>query len=367
MDFSKEELARYARHFALPGFGPEAQARLKSARVLVVGAGGLGCPALLYLAAAGVGSLGIVDSDVVEVSNLQRQVLFTCDDVGQPKAEAAKRRLEKLNPFVEIEALVERLTAANAMRILREFDLICDGSDNFPTRYLVNDAAFLLGKPVVSGSVFRFEGQVSVFNFLKKDGSRGPNYRDLFPEPPAPGTVASCEEAGVMGALTGIVGSVQACEAVKVLTGLGEPLAGRLWVFDALNFESRVLRFGSRADGPTISKLIDYEVFCGMKDPVREVSPEEFSQWKKEGRPFQLIDVREPHEFEAANLGGELIPLATVADDLEKIRRDIPVVLHCKGGTRAKRAIRQLEELGFDNLFNLDGGISACSVDLIQT
>ena len=366
--FSKEELARYDRHIIIPEFGLEAQQKLKAARVLVVGSGGLGSPLLLYLAAAGVGTLGIVDFDVVDDSNLQRQVLFGTENVGQLKVEAAKKRLESLNPHIEIVAHNTRFTSENALEILKNYDLVADGTDNFPTRYLVNDAAVLLGKPNVYASVFQFEGQVSVFNFLKSDGSRGPNYRDLYPTPPPPGLVPSCAEGGVLGVLPGIIGSLQASEVIKVITGVGEPLVGRFFIFDALAFETRTLKFKARIENlltgnnPTITKLIDYEFFCGLKTvekPIREITVGEFLNWKTEGKKFQLIDVREPNEYELSNLDGELIPLATVVENATKIRRDQPVVVHCKGGTRSAKAIRDLEALGFENLWNLKGGILA--------
>ncbi len=367
--FSKEELARYHRHIIIPEFGLEAQQKLKAARVLVVGSGGLGSPLLLYLAAAGVGTIGIVDFDRVDDSNLQRQVLFGVDAVGQPKVEAARQRLEALNPHIRIVTYNTQLHSGNALDILRDYDVVADGTDNFPTRYLVNDACVLLGKPNVYASIFQFEGQVSVFNHRSPAGELGPNYRDLYPTPPPPGLVPSCAEGGVLGVLPGIIGSLQACEVIKVITGVGEPLSGRLFLFDALKFEARVFRVKRRADNPltgerpTITQLIDYEQFCGVRvveRPVRQISVQELLRWQAEGRTFQLVDVREPHEYEAANIGAELIPLGTVAENAHRFSRECPVVVHCRSGARSAKAIRELEErFGFDNLFNLEGGILA--------
>ncbi|HXD79363.1 MAG TPA: molybdopterin-synthase adenylyltransferase MoeB [Puia sp.] len=366
--FTKEELARYNRHIIIPGFGMEAQQKLKAARVLVIGSGGLGSPALLYLAAAGVGTIGIVDFDVVDDSNLQRQVLFGVNEIGHPKVEAARRRLEALNPFIRIQIHNTHLNSQNALDIMRDYDVIADGTDNFPTRYLVNDAAVLLGKPNVYASIFQFEGQVSVFNYRDAAGVPGPNYRDLYPTPPPPGLVPSCAEGGVLGVLPGIIGSLQALEVIKVITGLGETLSGRFYIFDAVNFESRTFTIRRREDNPingsnpTITALIDYEQFCGMRAveeaPVKEISAKELYEWQVRGEKFQLIDVREPHEYEIVNLGGDLIPLATVSANSERIARDQKVVVHCKVGGRSAKAIRELQEkFGYTNLYNLKGGI----------
>ncbi|NII29647.1 molybdopterin-synthase adenylyltransferase MoeB [Pseudoflavitalea sp. X16] len=365
--FSKEELARYNRHIIIPEFGLEAQQKLKAAKVLIVGSGGLGSPALLYLAAAGVGTIGIVDFDIVDDSNLQRQVLFGVESVGKPKVEAAKARLQALNPHINLVLYNTQLTSQNALDILKDYDLVADGTDNFPTRYLVNDAAVLLGKPNIYASIFQFEGQVSVFNYRNKEGVLGPNYRDLYPTPPPPGLVPSCAEGGVLGVLPGIIGSLQALEVIKVITGVGDPLAGRFYIFDALNFESRTFNISRRDDNPlngknpTITALIDYEQFCGMKaveKPIKEITATELYDWQVKGEPFQLIDVREKHEYDLVNIGAELIPLATVADNADKFRRDTKVVVHCKMGGRSAKAIRELEEkFGFTNLYNLKGGI----------
>jgi adenylyltransferase/sulfurtransferase len=355
--FSKEELERYSRHLIIPEFNIEGQRRLKSARVLVVGTGGLGAPLLQYLTAAGVGTIGVVDFDTVDASNLQRQVLFTLDDVGRPKAEAAVARLRRQNPHVQFEVYPVRLTSENALSIIGRYDVVADGTDNFPTRYLVNDACVLTGKVNVYASIFRFEGQVSVFNHRG-----GPHYRDLFPEPPPPGLVPSCAEGGVLGVLPGIIGSVQASEVIKVITGVGQPLSGRLFLFDALHFETRLVKIGKDQSATPVTELIDYEVFCGLnesiQDQVREITVQELHQWRQSGKDFQLIDVREEYEFEIANLGGELIPLNTIAGRVDRIRPDGDVVIYCRSGRRSAQAIEILRQrYGFDNLYNLRGGI----------
>jgi sulfur-carrier protein adenylyltransferase/sulfurtransferase len=365
--FSREELARYDRHIIIPDFGFEAQKKLKAASVLVIGSGGLGSPALLYLAAAGVGTIGIIDFDVVDDSNLQRQVLFGVDEIGNPKVEAAKKRLLLLNPFIDIKVYNEQLTSANALDIIRDYDVVADGTDNFPTRYLVNDACVLLGKPNIYASIFQFEGQVSVFNYVNKQGELGPNYRDLYPTPPPPGLVPSCAEGGVLGVLPGIIGSLQALEVIKVITGVGETLSGRFFIFDALNFESRTFKIkrnpANPVNGvnPTITQLIDYEQFCGVKaveKPIKEITAKELYDLQVRGEDIQIIDVREPHEYEIANINGILIPLATVSANADKIDRDKKVIVHCKMGGRSAKAIHELEEkFGFNNLYNLKGGI----------
>jgi molybdopterin/thiamine biosynthesis adenylyltransferase/rhodanese-related sulfurtransferase/molybdopterin converting factor small subunit len=366
--FTKEELARYNRHIIIPGFGMEAQQKLKAAKVLVIGSGGLGSPVLLYLAAAGVGTIGIVDFDVVDDSNLQRQVLFGVNEIGKPKVEAARRRLEALNPYINLNIYNTHLNSQNALDILKDYDVIADGTDNFPTRYLVNDASVLLGKPNVYASIFQFEGQVSVFNYRNPAGEPGPNYRDLYPTSPPPGLVPSCAEGGVLGVLPGIIGSLQALEVIKVITGVGETLSGRFYIFDALNFESRTFVIRRREDNPingknpTITALIDYEQFCGMRAveeaPLKEITAKQLYDWQVRGEKFQLIDVREPHEFDIVNIGGELIPLATISDNSDRISRERNVVVHCKMGGRSAKAIRELQEkFGFTNLYNLKGGI----------
>jgi len=365
--FSKEELSRYDRHIIIPDFGFEAQKKLKAAKVFVVGSGGLGSPSLLYLAAAGVGTIGIIDFDVVDDSNLQRQVLFGVNEIGQLKVEAAKKRLEALNPHITIKIYNEQLSSKNALDILKDYDVVADGTDNFPTRYLVNDACVLLGKPNVFGSIFQFEGQVSVFNYRDKNGVLGPNYRDLYPAPPPPGLVPSCAEGGVLGVLPGIIGSLQALEVIKVITGVGEPLSGRFYIFDALNFESRTFKIKRNpanplnGEHPTINELIDYEQFCGVKaveKSIKEITSKELYDLQVHGEDIQIIDVREPHEYQIANIGGELIPLATISANADKIDRNKKVIVHCKMGGRSAKAIHELEDkFGFTNLYNLKGGI----------
>jgi adenylyltransferase/sulfurtransferase len=361
--FSPAELARYNRHIIIPEFGLEAQQKLKAAKVLVIGSGGLGSPLLLYLAAAGVGTLGIVDFDVVDDSNLQRQVLFGVSEVGKPKVEAAKQRLQQLNPHINIVTYNTQFTSHNALDILKDYDVVADGTDNFPTRYLVNDASVLLVKPNVYASIFQFEGQVSVFNYQDADGNYGPNYRDLYPTPPPPGLVPSCAEGGVLGVLPGIIGSLQASEVIKVITGVGDTLSGRFFVFDALSFETRVLNIKKNPNTPAITQLIDYEQFCGVKaveKPIKEITVDEFDQWLSSGEDLQVIDVREPEEYAAANIGATLIPLGTVSQHASEIDRNKKVVVHCKMGGRSAKAIRELEDkFGFNNLYNLKGGITA--------
>jgi adenylyltransferase/sulfurtransferase len=358
---SKEELARYSRHIAMDGFGLEAQQRLKAARVLVVGAGGLGSPALLYLAAAGVGTIGVVEFDKVDDSNLQRQVLYSVEDVGKSKVETAKERLLALNPHIKVEVHEVRLTSANALDIIAGYDVVADGTDNFATRYLVNDACVMLGKPNVYASIFRFEGQVSVFNYRDAEGITGPNYRDLYPSPPPPGLVPNCAEAGVLGVLPGIIGSMQALEVIKIITGVGEVLSGRFLVFDAFTFEARVFRIRKNPDTPVITKLVDYDEFCGVKKnerEIKEITPTELATWRERGEDFQLIDVREKYEYDIVNLGGELLPLAEIESLTSRIDRHRKVVIHCKTGGRSAEAIRRLEErFGYTNLYNLRAGI----------
>lgn len=352
--FSKEELARYNRHIILPSFGPESQQKLKDAKVLVVGAGGLGSPLSLYLAAAGVGTIGIADFDMVDDSNLHRQVLFTINDIGKPKTEAARQHLVLLNPHINIITHNTKLTRENALQLIREYDIVADGTDNFPTRYLVNDACVLCGKPNVYASVFQFEGQVSVFNY-----KNGPNYRDLYPNPPKPGAVPDCATGGVLGVLPGIIGSLQALEVIKLITGIGEPLSGKFYIFDALRFEGKTFHLENK--GTVIKELIDYEAFCGVKnnESMKEITVKQLLDWQKIGKEFQFIDVREQNEYNEANIGAELIPLGTVAANADRIRKDIDVVVHCRSGVRSAKAISELERKGFTNLYNLKGGILA--------
>jgi len=365
--FSKEELARYNRHIIIPEFGMEAQQKLKAAKVLVIGSGGLGSPMLLYLAAAGVGNIGIVDFDIVDDSNLQRQVLFGVESVGLPKVEGARQRLNALNPHINITVYNTQITAANALDLIKDYDVVADGTDNFPTRYLINDACVLLGKVNVYASIFQFEGQVSVFNYTDVNGEVGPNYRDLYATPPPPGLVPSCAEGGVLGVLPGIIGSLQALEVIKVVTGVGDVLSGRFFSFDALTFESRTFKIRRNpsnplnGENPTIKGLIDYEQFCGMKaveKKIKEIDASELHAWETQGVDYQIIDVREPHEYEIVNIGAELIPLDSIVENVARIDRQKKVVVQCKTGNRSGKAIRELEEkFGLDNLYNLKGGI----------
>lgn len=360
--FSNEELERYSRHLILPEFNIEGQRKLKNAKVLIIGAGGLGCPMLLYLTAAGVGTIGIVDFDVVDKSNLQRQVLFTVDDIGKSKASTAANRLSKLNPEINLNIFDKKLTSENALEIIKEYDLVADGTDNFPTRYLVNDACVLLKKPNVHGAIFRFEGQVSVFNYQYSDGSSGPQYRDIFPSPPPPGLVPNCAEGGVLGVLPGIIGSIQANEIIKVLAGIGDPLVGKLFILDTLTFETRTLKIRKNPNLPTITALIDYEEFCGVSETnnkeVPEMTVEKLKEMIDSGESnYQLIDVREPYEYEIGNLGGLLIPLGDIENRLDEISSSGKTIFHCRSGVRSQKAIVKLQKLGFKNLYNLKGGV----------
>lgn len=370
---STEELERYSRHLVLPDFGIEGQKKLKKSKVLIVGSGGLGAPLIQYLAAAGVGTIGIVDFDVVEDSNLQRQVLFTQEDIGKPKVEAAKERINKQNPHINIITYNTIFNSSNALKIAKEYDLIADGTDNFATRYLVNDTAVLLGIPNVYASIYRFEGQVSVFNYKDESGELGPNYRDMFPTPPPPHLVPSCAEGGVIGVLPGIIGSLQANEVIKVLSHIGDILSGRFFLFDALTFETRILKIMKdknnplTGETPTQKSLIDYEQFCGITKEdkvetpmVKNITVEELKIWFEEKQDFQLIDVREEFEQEIATIGGTLIPLKTVIERVEEIATDKKVAVLCRSGKRSVDAILQLEKkFGFKNLYNIEGGILA--------
>lgn len=366
MTLTKNELIRYNRQIILPDFGIAGQEKLKAASVLIIGAGGLGAPNLQYLTAAGVGRIGVVDFDQVSLTNLQRQVLFTTQEVGTNKAATAVSKLKELNPETVFEVYEAQLSAENAMDIIARYDLVVDGSDNLPTRYLVNDACLFLEKPLIYGAIFRFEGQVSVFNELQADGSRGPNYRDLFPTPPPPDMVPSCSEGGVFGVLPGIVGSMQANEAIKVITGMGSTLSGRLLLFDSLDFTSRFLNVRSNpqnpvsGSNPTITELIDYEAFCAgpavEEKALQSVSVRDFHESLSR---YFVLDVREPYEYEISNLGGLNIPLGELSERLAEIPQEGEVVVHCKSGARSARAIHLLEKEGYTNLLNLEGGILA--------
>ena len=372
-ELSNEEVARYSRHLILPEVGVEGQRKLKSARVLMIGTGGLGSPAGLYLAAAGIGTLGIVDFDRVDESNLQRQILHGTKDVGRPKIESARDRLTDLNPNVRIEAYEERLTSENALEIFRGYDVIVDGTDNFPTRYLVNDASVLTGIPNVYGSIFRFEGQASIFG-----ADEGACYRCLYPEPPPPGLVPSCAEGGVLGVLPGIVGSIQANEAIKVILGADGTLVNRLLLFDAWTMSFREMKLRKDPDcpvcgaAPTVTELIDYEEFCGIgtqedeDNELLEISAAELNALVSDGERIQLIDVREPHEQEIARIpGARLIPLGDIGSRASEIDPGIDTVVLCKSGVRSAKAIRALKDKGFEGkLINLKGGITAWSTEV---
>jgi adenylyltransferase/sulfurtransferase len=368
-NLSNEEIARYSRHLILPEVGLEGQRKLKAARVLMIGTGGLGSPLGLYLAAAGVGTLGIVDFDVVDESNLQRQIIHGTKDVGRPKIASARDRLQDINPNTKIEAFETRLTSENALELFEDFDVIVDGTDNFPTRYLVNDASVLTGKPNVYGSIFRFEGQASVFW-----AEKGACYRCLYPEPPPPGLVPSCAEGGVLGVLPGIVGTIQANEVIKVILGAEGILLNRLLLFDAWKMRFRELKLRKSADcpvcgeNPTIKELIDYEEFCGLNLPeekqiLEEITANELSELIKNNGEVQIIDVREPYEFEIARIPKtKLIPLASVVSRAGEIDSSRTAILHCKGGVRSAKAIENLKNAGFSGrLINLKGGITAWS------
>jgi adenylyltransferase/sulfurtransferase len=362
---SSDELKRYARHLSLPGFGLEAQEKLKRSRVLVLGAGGLGSPVLLYLAAAGVGQIDIVDFDRIETSNLQRQVLFTSSDQGDYKADAAARRIQALNPHIIANSIVAPFSRENAMDLIEPCDLVIDGTDNFPTRYLSNDACVLAGKPLIYGSIYRFEGQASVFNMLRADGSRGPNYRDLFPSPPPPELVPNCAEGGVLGVLPGLIGSLQASEAIKVLAQIGQPLDGKLYLFDASSMISRTISIPKNPD-IKITALIDYEQFCNPAGTKKlpAITAEELAAWRASRKAHLLVDVREASEYEISNIGGRLLPWSSLKQhtDLLDPLRNQRLVVHCRSGQRSAQAVRWLlEEQGFEEVYNLEGGILAWS------
>jgi molybdopterin/thiamine biosynthesis adenylyltransferase/rhodanese-related sulfurtransferase/molybdopterin converting factor small subunit len=369
---SPAEIRHYSRHLIMPEVGTTGQRKLKAAKVLTVGAGGLGSPLGLYLAAAGVGTLGLVDFDVVDESNLHRQVLFGRSSVGRPKIQAATERLRDLNPHIKIVPHEMRLDSGNALELFKDYDIIVDGTDNFPTRYLVNDACVLLGKPNVYGSIFRFEGQVSIFW-----GAEGPCYRCLFAEPPPPGLVPSCAEGGVLGVLPGIIGSLQANEVIKLIVGAGDPLIGRLLLFDALKMRFRELKLHKDprcpicSENPTQHELIDYEQFCGIGPPEEatvegfDISVQELKRRMDEGRPLTLLDVRNPQEYEIARIpGAVLIPLHELQDRLGELDTAASLVVHCHHGPRSTQAVHFLRRMGFSRAVNLAGGIDAWSLDV---
>jgi adenylyltransferase/sulfurtransferase len=367
---SKEEIQRYSRHLILPEVGVEGQQKLKNASVLIIGAGGLGAPVALYLAAAGIGRLGLVDFDVVDVTNLQRQVIYDTGDVGKPKLRSAADRIKALNRHIKIDAHETRIRSANALDLIRPYDIVIDGTDNFPARYLVNDACVLLGKPNVYGSIFRFEGQASVFW-----AEKGPCYRCLYPEPPPPGLVPSCAEGGVLGVLPGVIGLIQATEAVKLILGGGETLVGRLLLYDAWAMKFREMRLQKDpacpicGAHPTIKALVDYEEFCGLRADPREtamrgetISAVELNQEIHDGRKILVLDVREPHEAGIGRIpGSRLIPLGELEDRVNELNRDADIVAYCRSGGRSARAVRLLREQGFTRVRNLAGGILAWS------
>lgn len=370
---TQPELLRYSRHLSLPDVGVTGQRRLKAARVLIVGAGGLGSPTALYLAAAGVGTIGLVDFDVVDITNLQRQLLHGTADVGRPKLDSARDRLNDINPLVQLESFNERLTSHNALEIMRGFDIVIDGTDNFATRYLTNDACVLLGIPNVYGSIFRFDGQASVFCTAD-----GPCYRCLYPTPPPPGMVPSCAEGGVLGVLPGLVGTIQATEAIKLILGVGESLAGRLLLIDALAMQFRQVRVARNPECPacgtrSITALIDYDEFCGTRgeespmdiNTVQEIMPTELAERLKRGDDFDLVDVREHFEIEIAAIpGARVIPLGELPDSLDQLDRTREIVVMCRSGKRSADAVRQLQAAGFAHVTNLAGGILRWSDDV---
>jgi adenylyltransferase/sulfurtransferase len=374
-ELTTDELSRYARHLILPEVGMEGQQKLKAAKVLCVGTGGLGSPLAFYLAAAGIGTLGLVDFDVVDASNLQRQIIHSTKDIGRKKLDSAAEKLTALNPALNVVKHETMLTSANALEILKDYDVVADGTDNFPTRYLVNDACVLLGKPNAYGSIFRFEGQASVF--ATKDG---PCYRCLYPEPPPPGLVPSCAEGGVLGILPGLVGVIQATEVIKLILGKGTPLIGRLLLVDSLNMKFRELKLRKNrecpvcGDNPTVTALIDYQNFCGMvpetpqeanvKNGIPQITVKELKSRIDAGEDVQLIDVREPYEYQIAQIGGKLIPQNDVPQRLNEIDRNREVVVHCRSGARSQRIAEFLKQAGYERVVNLAGGILAWSDEI---
>ena len=374
-ELTTDELARYSRHLILPEVGMEGQQKLKAAKVLCVGTGGLGSPLAFYLAAAGIGTLGLVDFDVVDASNLQRQIIHSTKDIGRKKLDSAAEKLTALNPALKVVKHETMLTSANALEILKDYDVVADGTDNFPTRYLVNDACVLLGIPNAYGSIFRFEGQASVFA-----AKEGPCYRCLYPEPPPPGLVPSCAEGGVLGILPGLVGVIQATEVIKLILGNGSPLIGRLLLVDSLNMKFRELKLRKNrecpvcGDNPTVTALIDYQNFCGIvpetpqeknvKNGIPQITVKELKQRLDAGEDVQLIDVREPYEYQIAQIGGKLIPQNDVPNRLNEIDRNREVVVHCKSGGRSQRIAEFLQQAGYPRVVNVAGGITAWSDEI---
>jgi len=374
-ELSTDDLSRYSRHLILPEVGMEGQRRLKAARVLCVGTGGLGSPLALYLTAAGIGTLGLVDFDVVDSSNLQRQIIHSTKDIGRKKLDSAEEKLTALNPAIRIVKHDTMLSSANALDILKDYDIVADGTDNFPTRYLVNDACVLLGKPNVYGSIFRFEGQASVFAT-----EAGPCYRCLYPEPPPPGLVPSCAEGGVLGILPGLVGVIQATEVIKLILGKGDSLVGRLLLVDALNMRFRELKLRKNPEcpvcgsNPTVTALIDYEHFCGIvpetpqeknvKNGIPQLTVRDLKARRDRGEDIYLLDVREPYEVQIAQIGGTVIPQNDVPNRLAEIPRDREIVVHCRSGARSQRIAEFLKQSGYTQVVNLAGGILAWSDEI---
>ena len=377
-ELSTDDLSRYSRHLILPEVGMEGQRRLKAARVLCVGTGGLGSPMALYLTAAGIGTLGLVDFDVVDASNLQRQIIHSTKDIGRKKIDSAEEKLSALNPAIKIVKHETMLSSANALDILKDYDIVADGTDNFPTRYLVNDACVLLGKPNVYGSIFRFEGQASVFAT-----EAGPCYRCLYPEPPPPGLVPSCAEGGVLGILPGLVGVIQATEVIKLILGKGESLVGRLLLVDALNMRFRELKLRKNPEcpvcgtNPTVTQLIDYDHFCGivpeapqeknLKNGIPQITVKELKARRDAGEDIFLLDVREPYEFQIAQIGGKLIPQNDVPQRMAEIPRNREIVVHCRSGARSQKIAEFLKQSGYNDLVNVAGGILAWADEIDPT
>jgi sulfur-carrier protein adenylyltransferase/sulfurtransferase len=377
-ELTTDDLARYSRHLILPEVGTEGQRRLKAARVLCVGTGGLGSPLAFYLAAAGVGTLGLVDFDVVDASNLQRQIIHSTKDIGRKKLDSAEEKLKALNPALNVVKHETMLTSANALEILKDYDIVADGTDNFPTRYLVNDACVLLHKPNVYGSIFRFEGQASIFAT-----EAGPCYRCLYPEPPPPGLVPSCAEGGVLGILPGLVGVIQATEVIKLILGKGDSLVGRLLLVDALAMRFRELKLRKNPEcpvcgqNPTVTKLIDYQQFCGivpetkeeksLKNGIPQLTVKELKQRLDAGEDVFILDVREPYEYQIANIGGTLIPQNDVPQRMAEIDREREVVVQCRSGARSQRIAEFLKQAGYPRVVNLAGGILAWSDEIDPT
>ena len=362
---SSEELKRYSRHTILKEFGVKGQEKLKAGKVLVVGAGGLGCPALQYLNAAGVGTIGIVDYDIVDVSNLQRQILFNNEDIGMPKAVIAAKKLKVQNPNTKVIVFNIKLESKNALEIISEFDVVIDGSDNFPTRYLVNDACVILNKPFVFGSIYKLEAQVSVFNY-----NNGPTYRCLYPTPPNPKEAPKCSEIGVLGVVPGTIGCLQANETIKILTGVGTPLSGKLLVLNMLCMETTLLELTLNNDNCQITELADYDNFCQTNSDkgnreIMQITVQELKTKLDQKEDIQIIDVREKHEFQICNIEGDLIPLGEIPDSLNKISKEKMVVIHCHHGIRSANAILHIREsAGHTNLYNLKGGINAWATEI---